>query len=75
MSDKLLMWTVYDHPADYPDHFVARRFEVDGSGARATSITIWSSGLGELRAALAGRGLTVLTRSPEDDPKIVETWL
>jgi len=28
-----------------------------------------------LRDELVGRGLTCLLRMPEDDPKIVETWL
>ena len=27
-TDTLSMWTVYAHPRDYPDDFVARRSEV-----------------------------------------------
>ncbi len=26
----LSLWTVYDHPSDYPCHFVARRFDIAG---------------------------------------------
>lgn len=75
MSDKLKMWTIYDHPADHPDAFVARLWEVDGSGFKAGSIVIWSADLEEMRAAMRSRGLTVLPRNPEDDAVIVETWL
>jgi hypothetical protein len=72
----LAMWTVYDHPPDYPDKFIARRFEVDRDGPRVTPSIIIADDLDKLRHALCFEmGLTVLTRSPEDDPCIVETWL
>jgi hypothetical protein len=25
MADVLVIWVIYDHPCDYPDHFVVRR--------------------------------------------------
>jgi hypothetical protein len=71
----LQMWTVYDHPRDFPNSYVARCFDVDGSGPRATDNIMVSPSLDALRDMLAARGLTALCRSPEDDPKIVETWL
>ena len=30
---RLSMWTVYDHPSDFPDLFIARRWEV-GEGLK-----------------------------------------
>lgn len=75
MTDALSMWTVYDHPRDYPKGFIARRFEVDGRGARPTRDVMVSDDLDALRLMLMKRGLTALARNEEDDPKIVETWL
>jgi hypothetical protein len=72
----LAMWTVYDHPNDYPDRFVARRFEVGTAGIVATESIIAMPDLEELRDVLEFEmHLTCLPRSPEDNPKIVETWL
>lgn len=74
-DDGLIMWTVYDHPADFPDCFVARRWRVTADGPQAMSQVITSGDLDLLRREMAGMGLTVLNRSPDDDPKIVEVWL
>jgi hypothetical protein len=72
----LAMWAVYDRPADYPDKYVARRFEVDGSGPRPTHSIIVASDLNALRAVLMlEMYLTSVARSEGDDPKIVETWM
>lgn len=72
----LAMWTVYDHPTDYPEKYVARRFEVDRSGPKPTDSIIIAPDLDSLRAILAlDLHLVCLARSEEDDPKIVETWL
>lgn len=75
-QDTLAMWTVYDHPTDYPDKFVARRFDIDANGAQPSSSIIIAADLETLRHILiVDMGLSCLTRSPDDDPKIVETWL
>ena len=75
MPDKLAMWTVYDHPNDYPHCYVARRYEIDSKGARPTVDIMISPNIDALRTALSARGLIPIARNPEDDPKIVETWL
>lgn len=75
MSDPLQMWTIYDHPTDYPFLFVARKFEVDAAGPRPTTEVFVAPSIDRVRFEMVRRGLTCLTRSPEDDPKIVETWL
>jgi hypothetical protein len=67
----LVTWTIYDHPKDFPDLFVARKFvgEMPASEAYA------HSAIEPLRELMRGFGLVCLARSPSDDPAIVETWI
>lgn len=71
----LTIWTVYDSPSDAPGLFMARRFEVTRTGAHATSETMTSTDLYDIRVELARRGMVPLQRDPQDDPAIVETWV
>lgn len=71
----LSIWTVYDHPGDYPGHYVARRFVTDANGSTATSEVMISTNLNEIRTTLESKGLVRLLRSAEDDPTIMEVWL
>jgi len=73
-GDVLTMWSVYDHPSDYPDAFVARKFEARGGITVATSDMFTAPTLNELRRLLPP-GLVCFPRNPDDDPVIVETWL
>jgi hypothetical protein len=71
----LAMWTVYDHPTDHPDSFIAR-CHVVGSGIEgATTNTIRTETLRTMRMVLRMAGLTPIKRDPADDAKIVEVWL
>jgi hypothetical protein len=76
-ADKLTMWTVYKHPSDYPDKYVARQFiVVGGVGPKATHSIMVAEDLEALRDVLAFEmHLVCLMRNEEDDPVIVETWL
>jgi hypothetical protein len=74
MSEPLSMWTVYDHPRDFPEHFVARRWEVTATSAVARD-AVASDDLPKLRAWLADLGLARMPRNDGDDPAIIETWL
>lgn len=69
------IWTIYDHPADYPDHFVARKTISNASGVHPCCVLIISTEVADLRAEMAVLGLSKLDRHPDDDPKIMETWL
>jgi len=71
------VWTVYDHPTDFPNNYVARRFEIsEGGELKATDSIIISPDLETLRRVLlVETGLTCLARMEGDDPKIVETWI
>lgn len=66
----LELWTVYDSPIDLPGRFVARKWVLD----QPTNELVQDKTLDGLRAKLP-RGLTRLERSPQDDPKILETWI
>jgi hypothetical protein len=76
-DDVLKMWTVYDHPADFPDSVVARMFVVIGGKSHGTDECIRAATLEGVRWALCRYhpGLTRLPRSEGDEPQIVETWL
>jgi hypothetical protein len=67
----LVIWTIYDHPRDFPNTFVARKF----AGARATNDIMVAARLDDIRNMLERMGLVCLGRQPDDDPKIVEMWL
>ena len=71
----LSLWTVYDHPSDYPNNFVARRFTADSEGAHATENVMVGPSLSGLRMVMRMSGLTCIHRSPGDDANILETWL
>jgi hypothetical protein len=70
----LPIWTVYDHPLDFPYGFVARKFDISGDGPVPTTDVLGAVTLAELRLQLPD-GLTRIPRLHGDDPKIVEIWL
>jgi hypothetical protein len=73
-ADEILqIWTVYDHPSDYPDKYVARLHVVSKSGTGPTTEMFVADTLEELRVLLPP-GLYCLPRYAADDPVIVETW-
>jgi len=64
------LWVIYDHPFDFPQAFVARRYVID----RPTADIIQGHTLEAVREKLPA-GLARIERDPKDDPKIVEMWL
>lgn len=72
----LAMWTIYDHPLDYPDFWVVRRwFVVSGNPEPVADVLPRiASSLAEARS-LVPKGLYRLHRQEGDDPFVVETWL
>lgn len=71
------MWTVYDHPSDWPSCFVARRFDHDPERNEyfPSEAVLVAPDLERLRKWLTEMGLVKLMRNDEDAPEIVETWL
>ncbi len=70
VSEGVEIWVIYDHPIDFPNEFVARKFIDD----KPTVDVIVMPTLEEVRMMLPD-GLVKMDRSPVDDPKIVETWM
>ncbi len=71
MTEGLSIWTIYDSPPEFPGQFVA----VLWVATEPTNVAMVSANLEALRARLAGQGFVKLSRSLDDDPKIVEVWL
>lgn len=74
-ANDLPMWTIYDHPLDYPDHFVARMYLIRRGQVLPTNLVKIAKDVDGLRGSLEAGGLTPLARQPDDDPAIVETWV
>lgn len=76
-SGQLTIWTVYDHPLDHPDVFVAREWLIPEGGGDPirTQRTLTSHNLDEIRQALEDMGGYPLARDPADDPVIIESWV
>jgi hypothetical protein len=70
----LLIWTVYERPRDFPDHYIARPFYCSLGHTTPLPAHLQAASLESLRMLLPV-GLTLLARSPGDDPSIVETWI
>ena len=84
MDRGLAVWTVYDHPRDYPRCYVARKYVVVEDDGRpkavarkyvpASSWLVLAPTLEAMHHQLEGWGLTRLER-PSVDPKVLETWV
>lgn len=70
----LSIWTVYDHPKDFPNSYVARRFEVGQDGAHPTN-DIVQGDLTIIRKSFRQCGLVRFDRNETDEPQIMESWL
>lgn len=78
VAEPLLMWTIYDHPLDYPAGYIARLWEVRPEGPTPTGHTMQGAGdfgLHLIRRFMEQQGFACLTRNDEDDSAILETWL
>lgn len=70
----LKMWTIYGHPLDYPEGFVARQWIIAGGGEPHPGPARYRKTLAEAREAVPA-GLYRLDRNPGDDPSVIETWI
>jgi len=73
LSDmKLPMFTLYDHPKDFPTKIVARLWE--GTVSRPTNAALLFDTLEQAREMFEGR-YAWLERGPADDPCIIGVYL
>ena len=68
-NEVFVAWCIYDHPKDYPNHFVLRRWEWETPDMECQLFDT----LEAARAAVPP-GLVCMTH-PNDDPAIAETWI
>lgn len=73
MNKGLAMWVIYDHPKDYPNNIVTRKWEI-GLTVKVDSECTLSTSLNEARTKLPF-GLFRIPRFKEDDPVIIESWI
>lgn len=75
---KMKMYTIYDHPIDFPEEFVVRAWRIiEGSldPIPDQNIFIKHKDLECIRKELFDMGLVCIPRSESDSPGIVETWI
>lgn len=70
------LWTIYFNPRDFPGKYVARRHDIfrGEKGPQASHEHFVADSLDEIRDRLP-MGLVCLSRSDDDEPQILETWL
>jgi hypothetical protein len=71
---QLLIWSIYDHPPDYPQWFVARPTIIRPKTSGALPMHLMAHDLEKLRAMLPD-GLTRLSAAAWDDPQVIEVWV
>jgi len=64
------LWVIYEHPRDYPEDFIARRWQL---GTPTDDILIAPT-LEKIRSKLP-LGLVRIPRAKADDSVIVEVWI
>jgi hypothetical protein len=73
-DDALYFWVITDHPKDYPDSFVLRRWKVvDGVGVPEKDYQLFKT-IEQAREAIPG-DVVPMPLSEADDPVIVEWWM
>lgn len=68
------IYTIYDHPKDYPNHFVMRVFDVSASASTPTGDFTIADTLEEVRKAIPSECVCI-ARDLTDDPVVVESWI
>lgn len=70
------IWTLYDHPTDYPDCYVARRFSGITGLASVQVITGDSPGAVLVKIQeVDANACQWMPRHTDDDPKIMGCWI
>ena len=63
---------IYDHPSDYPKHYVARVFD----GDKPTDTIMLNKSLGSIYDDISDNtDMIFISRGPEDDPCIEGVWM
>jgi hypothetical protein len=70
-------WVIYDHPLDFPKHFVVRLWLIQAGRIEVTNGVWLRDDLAGARAVIKANcpGGYRLDRWDGDDPAIVEVWI
>jgi hypothetical protein len=70
------LFVIYDHPKDFPRHWVVRRWRVTGRGSLEAQLrpTALTETLTKARRHIP-EGLIRIQRHPQDDPAIAEVYV
>jgi hypothetical protein len=74
-KDSLPVYTIFDHPLDYPDHFVLRVSYALRTGQPIPGELIGIAKTLEGARKMLPPGLTCVGREAADEVQIVESWL
>ena len=74
LPGEFTQYVIYDHPADHPEYFVVRPWDIGKAGAIPRKAAGLFVTLDSARAYCEQFGMVRLERSPGDDPKIIEVW-
>lgn len=70
------MYTVYDHPSDYPNDYVCRRLVISPGEVKADcTFLMVTKDLELIRGQMLHMGLTLVPRDPSDDPVVIESYI
>lgn len=72
---ELIVYTIFDHPSDYPDHFVVRREQIKKGLVEKDMEFIKLENTLEKARTHIPFGLCKMDRHPFDIPSIVETYI
>jgi hypothetical protein len=66
------VWVIYDHPADFPEHFVVRKWY----GLQPEDFALGFRSVAEARCYIeAAGGCFCMPRSAREDAVILESWI
>jgi hypothetical protein len=74
MITHLSQWAIYDHPKDYPNNFVVRKWTAENGVVMPDPDCNLADSLIEARHFIPA-GLVRIGSLPGEDPVIVETWI
>ena len=69
------MWSIFDKPLDYPQGYIARKFEITKKGVKPTNNVIKNKSLEDIREDFIECCYCCVPRNPEDLPSLVESWM
>lgn len=73
-ENEVPMIVVYKNPRDFPGYYAARLFSIKAGKATATRFVRIAKDYESIRASIP-LGFMKMSRNPQDDPCIVESWV